>query len=139
MVVAEASRTDVSLSKIEEKMLYFSETDWTLPDIWEVNDAFEKQYNQAEYEEKIAGIIRSFRSKARKTKELESWNDAVGVLRRGDHYLLVMVDIAAGRISVGGIESEADSGKRFLKLVGIAVAIFLVCVVLFLFFLFLTR
>jgi len=53
MIVAESSRTGVSLSKTEEKMLYFSETDWTLPDILKVNDAFEKQYNQVEYEEKL--------------------------------------------------------------------------------------
>jgi len=50
-----------------------------------------------------------------------------------------MIDIEAGRISVGGIESEANSGKRFLKLLGIAVAIFIVCAVFFLFFLLLKR
>jgi hypothetical protein len=32
-IADEAQREGVSLSEIERKMLYFSETDWTLPDI----------------------------------------------------------------------------------------------------------
>jgi hypothetical protein len=36
-IVAEAQRKNVPLSEIERKMLYFSETGWTLPDIMEVN------------------------------------------------------------------------------------------------------
>ncbi|HEY2906260.1 MAG TPA: hypothetical protein VGJ29_10210 [Vicinamibacterales bacterium] len=35
-IVAEAKRQGVLLSDVERKMLYFSETDWTLPDIVEV-------------------------------------------------------------------------------------------------------
>lgn len=58
-IVAEARREDVPLSEIETKMMYFSETDWTLPDIREVNTAFERDYDEAEYEEKIAGLVRS--------------------------------------------------------------------------------
>ncbi len=33
-------------------MLYFSETAWTLPDIREVNNEFDKNYHQNEYERK---------------------------------------------------------------------------------------
>jgi hypothetical protein len=32
-IVAEADRAGIQLSDIERKMLYFSETGWTLPDI----------------------------------------------------------------------------------------------------------
>ena len=35
-IVAEAKRESVSLSDVERKMLYFSETDWSLPNILEV-------------------------------------------------------------------------------------------------------
>jgi hypothetical protein len=53
-IVAESQREGVSLSEVERKMLYFSESAWTLPDIAEVNDAFDREYNQAEYEQKLA-------------------------------------------------------------------------------------
>ena len=53
-IVAEAQRESVSLSEVERKMLYFSETGWTLPDIMVVSDAFDRDYDQAKYEEKIA-------------------------------------------------------------------------------------
>jgi hypothetical protein len=36
-IVAEAQRENVPLSEIERKMLYLTETGWTLPDIMEVN------------------------------------------------------------------------------------------------------
>ena len=52
-IVAESQREGVPLSEVERKILYFSETAWTLPDIEEVNDAFDREYNQAEYERKI--------------------------------------------------------------------------------------
>ena len=39
-IVAEANKEGVPLSEVERKMLYFSETDWTLPDIDEVSEAF---------------------------------------------------------------------------------------------------
>ena len=47
-IVAEAQRENVPLSEVERKMLYFSETGWTLPDIMDVNDAFDREYDQAQ-------------------------------------------------------------------------------------------
>jgi len=38
-------------------MLYFSETAWTRSDIEEVNDAFDREYNQPDYEQKIGRLI----------------------------------------------------------------------------------
>jgi hypothetical protein len=35
-IVEEARRENIPLSEVERKMLYFSETDWTLPDIMQV-------------------------------------------------------------------------------------------------------
>src|SRR5437588_2571529 len=95
-IVQQAQRDGVSLTDVERKMLYFSETDWTLPDIIEVNEEFERDYDQHEYEKKIVGVIRNAQRQARKeSKESgggDSWADAIRLLRKEDHYLLVMVD-----------------------------------------------
>jgi hypothetical protein len=40
-IVLEAERESVPLSEVERKMLCFSETAWTLPDIADVKEAFE--------------------------------------------------------------------------------------------------
>jgi hypothetical protein len=64
-IIAESRREGVPLSEVETKMLYFSETAWTLPDIVEVNDAFDREYNQAEYEQKIRRLIRNLCTNAR--------------------------------------------------------------------------
>jgi hypothetical protein len=40
-IVNEAQREGLLPSEIEKKMLYFSETGWTLPDMEEINTAFD--------------------------------------------------------------------------------------------------
>lgn len=52
-IVEEAQREGVPLSEIERKMLYFSETDWTLPDIIEVSDEFDNEYDRKDYEKRL--------------------------------------------------------------------------------------
>ena len=42
-IVEEAKRENISLSEVERKMLYFSETHWTLPDIALVSEKFEHE------------------------------------------------------------------------------------------------
>src|SRR5271170_3447591 len=88
-IVAEAARESVSLSETERKMLYFSETAWTLPDMMEVSDAFDREYDQSEYEEKIGELARNFRERADSAdpSELEAWNEAVRTISAEDHYL----------------------------------------------------
>ena len=44
-IVEEAQRENVELSELERKMLYFTESQETLPDILEVNDQFEQEYD----------------------------------------------------------------------------------------------
>ena len=60
-IVAQAQRDGVSLSEVERKMLCFSETGWTPPDMAEVNKEFDDHYDQGEYERKIAGVVRNAR------------------------------------------------------------------------------
>lgn len=108
--------------------MYFSETAWALPDMPEVNEAFDRECDQAEYEQKIAGVIRSLRAGAcDHGRELETWNEAVRVLRSEDHYLLVMVDVADGRLAAVGTGSQYPSMERFVKLVIVGGGLFLVC------------
>src|SRR6267143_351429 len=64
-IVGEAERENVPLSEVERKMLYFTETEETLSDIYEVNAHVEGE---------------------------RRWKQAIADLRKEDHYLLVMVD-----------------------------------------------
>jgi hypothetical protein len=111
-------------------MLYFSETHWAPPDLMEVNDAFERDYDSAEYEHKIGALIRNFRANARKNNrdEFDAWREAVRTLRSEDHYLLVLIDVADGSLRAGGQDSPVVSWSRVLKISAYA---FLVLCILF--------
>ena len=95
-IVDEAQREGISLSEVERKMLYFSETHWAPPDILETNAQFEREYDQTQFETKIAQLIRNARKRTQKEEphEFEGWSDAIGTLKKEDHYLLVMVEQA---------------------------------------------
>jgi hypothetical protein len=105
-IIEEAERENVPLSEIERKMLYFTETEETLPDIYEVNEQFESEYDDTEYEEKIAGLLRKARRRIRKEspEDERQWKQAVANLRKEDHYLVVMVEQSLG--PSGGSWSE---------------------------------
>lgn len=93
-IAEEAELQGASLSEVERKMLYFSEAGWTLSDMMEVSAAFDRDFDQDEYEAKIAGLIQSFlqHTQAENKEELDVWTEAVEKLREEDHYLLVMID-----------------------------------------------
>ena len=92
-IAEQAQRDGEPLSEIERKELYFSESGWTLPDIMIVNEAFERDYDQDSYENKIKKLVREARSRARKEapEEAKSWSDAIRILRKEDHYISVML------------------------------------------------
>jgi hypothetical protein len=119
-IVAEALREHVPLSELEIKMLSFSEVEGS-PDFEALNDAFEREYEYTEYEQKIGKLVRSFRTHARKTdqEELRSWNEAVKTLSLEDHYLLVLIKAK----TVGSPDSVLVDR---LKLFGLAFVIILV-------------
>lgn len=56
-IVSEAEVEGVPLSETERKGPYFSESAWTLPGMPQINDEFERNYDQDEYEQKIAGLV----------------------------------------------------------------------------------
>jgi hypothetical protein len=131
-IVAEAEREGVSLSETERKMMYFSESSWTLPDMSEVNEAFERDYDPSQYEAKIGGLVRNFRAHIRKTNRggLDIWKEAVRILRREDHYLLVLID-APSETAAGSTDSRLVDR---LKLVATALAIVFVILAVTFFF-----
>jgi hypothetical protein len=127
-IVDEAQREDIPLTEIERKMLYFSETHWTLPDIYEVNAAFEQEYNTPGYERKILELIRSFKARVGRDDpaKLEDWNRQVTAIASEDHYLQVMI----------GAADEPSRPRHLLQLVLIGVvagvaALLLTFVILF--------
>ncbi len=93
-IVAEAQKEGVTLTDIERKMLYFSETGWTSPDMMGVNAQFERDYDNAEYERKILGLASSAEERAGTVggDDLAAWDDAVAKLSEGDHYLIVLIN-----------------------------------------------
>ena len=97
-IAQEAARQGRPLGDIERKMLYFSESGWTLPNMAEVAETFEQQFDSKRYERKVAGLAQSAREHGGKDGAA-AWSEAVKRLEPGDHYLLVMVGPAGKRRS----------------------------------------
>ena len=91
-ILAQADRDGISLSDVERKMLYFSETGWTLPNMMVISEDFDRNYNQDEYEAKIGGVIRHVLDGIAGQRGDDGWNEAVRRLGSEDHYLLVLID-----------------------------------------------
>lgn len=95
-IVLDAQRENVLLSEVERKMLYFTESGWTLPDMTAVSEDFDRDYDQNEYEQKIAKLIRKAAKHDYKEsrEEYDSWWSAIRFLNREDHYISVMIRVA---------------------------------------------
>jgi len=113
-IVDEAKRQSVALTEVERKMLYFSETGSTLPDMMAVGEEFDRDYDQDEYESKIGGLVQGIeaRDETRSEEEKEAWYDAVLKLCDGDHYLLTLIDV--GDSSRNGFSSRWPKLSRWL-------------------------
>ena len=120
-IVEQAQRDSIDLSEIECKMLYFSEVDETLPDMMEISAAFDLEYDQAAYEEKMASIIRNFVTwaKLHDIAALAQWKAAIKKLKSEDQYILVLTGLAAGSMSY----LNQPSGPSILKMVVIVVGV----------------
>jgi hypothetical protein len=81
-IVEEAKYEGTPLTEVERKMLYFTETGWTLPDMMAVNKEFERDYDEDGYEQKIGGLA----------AKIQDRDDAVLKLSEGDHYLLILIN-----------------------------------------------
>src|SRR5205807_2473677 len=100
-VIEEGELEQLRLSDVEKKMLSFTETCPSLPDIYEANAEFERDYDSDEYEAKVAGLLKRARErdKSESPDRAQQWEDALEALRREDHYILVMVSQAFGSAS----------------------------------------
>lgn len=121
-IVEEAQRESIPLSEVERKMLYFTESGWTLPDIVKVNEDFDRKYDQDEYEHKIAKLVRKADKRIRKgaREDYDKWWAAIRFLEREDHYILVMIRLA-------GLRPRGDQ-LRLLATGVLIVTVFLIAI-----------
>jgi len=91
-IVDQATLENLSLSDLERRMLYFTESDDVSEDPAALNDEFVAQYSTAKYEKKVSHLMaHAYRRIKRESPEkLRLWNDSIRVLRKGDHYILVL-------------------------------------------------
>jgi len=103
----------VPLSDLEKRMMYFTEGAGATEDPATLNEEFEAQYDTAMYEKKISHLMHHAYARVRKEggTALQTWDDAIRRVKRGDHYLLVMWGQRPG---IHGAE-----------LIGLAIGIFL--------------
>ena len=98
-IADEAQHDGSPLTEVERKMLYFTETGWTLPDMKEVSAEFDRDYDQIDYERKIGELVNKIQVRLADQEQLEQerWNAGLEKLSYGDHYLLVLADAARPR------------------------------------------
>lgn len=118
-ILEQADRDGVPPSDLERKMLYFSETGWTLPNMMTVNGEFDEHYDQGEYERKIGQIIQRLRDQPDNNRD--EWDEAVQRLRDEDHYLLVLIDGA----SISSVKRSRGDIARLILAGTVVVAVFL--------------
>jgi hypothetical protein len=93
--VEQATLDGVPLADVEKRMMYFTESDPASCDNpIELNDEFEAEHETKEYETKISRLLHHAhrRLKEENPERVRNWDQAIRTLRKGDHYLLVMVD-----------------------------------------------
>ena len=92
-VAEQATLEGLPLSGIEKRMMYFTESDpLSCEDPVALNTEFEAQYDTDEYEAKVSGLLQHAHARVQDSKIEEAWDEAVSELRKGDHYLLVLLD-----------------------------------------------
>jgi hypothetical protein len=121
-VIEQAKLENVPFSEIEQKMLYFTEAYPSLPDIYEVNEEFERSHNADEYETKVALLLKSARSRdqSQSPQQEQQWEDALSTLAHQDHYILVMTNQAFGVMRSTGDRSRF---RGFLVYIGVGVGL----------------
>lgn len=90
-VLAQAVMESAPLAADEEYMLWFSADDEEHND--ELVDRFERERNPDDYERRVTGLLRRAyeRERGSDPEARAMWQDGYDVLRRGDHYLVVLL------------------------------------------------
>ena len=92
-ILDQAKLDGVPLTDIETRMLGFTEATASATDL-EAAKVFERDFDDEEYETKIARLIRRAYERDKKDDNLESWNRALARIAGGDLYLHVMLERA---------------------------------------------
>ena len=110
-------------------MMYFTESGEMLESPFELNAAFEGEYDSAEYEVKISKLMSHAYARLKKEDPSSAriWVDSVQELRKGDHYLLVFLD----QTPIGIAPSKHMFGWTFWKVLGIGILVLIVGLVVF--------
>jgi hypothetical protein len=91
---AEQARIEgVSFSDIERRMMYFTETPGEcFEDPIVLNEEFEAQCDMNEYEKKTSQLMTSAYKRLKKDggDAISQWQEAIKILKKGDHYILVL-------------------------------------------------
>jgi hypothetical protein len=103
-IAGEAVRAGKPLTEIERKMLLFEESAPDAHTFAEVLEAFERNYDESEYEKRIAGLVRTARRRADKNKA-PLWSVAIRALEDSDGYVGVM-------LMQGGIATDSSHVTR---------------------------
>jgi hypothetical protein len=95
-VAEQAALEKVPLTDLEKRMMYFTETDpASCENPLDLDAEFEEQYDTGEYELKISRLFQNThkRLKHEEPEKLRNWNEALQALRKGDHYILVLLNV----------------------------------------------
>ena len=110
--VVQADLDGVPLSDLEKRMMYFTEGPDATEDPTVLNDEFEAEYEMATYEAKMSKLLH--RAYARLKKEnpegARTWDESFRILRKRDHYILVLWDVNGANTGVG----KSSQGGRLM-------------------------
>jgi len=97
-IINQAEYEGVNLSAAERYMLQWSESDPSFVQDTKLNEQFGREITPKEYEEKIRALIkRAYKRDLNSFPDAkDSYRDAYKILRKGDHYILVMIRGAVG-------------------------------------------
>jgi hypothetical protein len=118
----QAALEGVPLSNLEKRMMYFTESGYVPEDPIKLNEEFEAENDSDKYEARISQLLHHAYRRVRKEDGAarKNWDLAIKTLRRGDHYLLVMWDLALTTWTPVG-----DSMKLLAASLGVIALMFL--------------
>jgi hypothetical protein len=124
-VIEEARIEGGALSDVENKMLQFTEVNSPPPDVYEVAEQFDREYDSDQYEAKIAGLLKNARERDAQNSAIaeQPWKDALESLKKEDHYILVMCAEAFGQDSSLGGKYQ---GRKYLIYAAVFIGITLI-------------
>jgi hypothetical protein len=121
----QAQLEGVPLSDLEKRMMYFTESAEASEDPIKLNEEFEGQYDTDEYETKVSGLLKRAHARVKKdgAESLRLWEESVRLLRKGDHYILVLLDV---RPTMGSISQNSTRLWRTMILPVVFVSVLMV-------------